>query len=624
MTIESPTPPACAALLLAIPFALCLGADLARRATRDRDTRRVVAPGAAFAVWLLAVYAVARAGRAFLPGLVGGTLLCTLLGAPHAFRLVRDAARGRSWLPRSRRHAPVLIFVALCILAIFPTLLRHFHDELIPGGHLSIVAQLENGAFPPRFAIFPSFELNYHYGFDVAAAALAILLRLSPAAAIDATTVLALVYTAVLGCHLGRQLGGARYGLLAGLFVLFGGGMHLGCADPDAPLGHRMLGFCSVDGLWLNPPLGSYFFQHPFAAGIPLFLAVIALVSDRRSGPSAGRYVLFGVLFAALAHCQIVLFACGAASFVVAESLLPGHLAVRRAGRALLAVALALAVAASLGGFFAPASFRAGPSLASHLGVTGTLGGTLVWHARSYGMLLPAGLAGLSFTRRARLFLGLVIVGCLLVPNVVYYVHSWDIVKFTTVGQLALAVSAGCLFPRLLARGTEPPAVRHAVVGVATLLALSLIVWSASFHAAQWLGTPARTGYTSFDGDLTPLTGSDATVADRLRRLVPPGDSVYRRRGPSTAYGQSAGLSIVWLDEMPAFGFDPSLLQSRSDLLQEMPPDAAAWSRETVRWFVLDAWDEALNEHADRWIRDGQAELVLEHGELRVVHLRIP
>lgn len=614
MTIESPTPAACAALLLAIPLVACLGAGLARSATTDRDTRRVLAPAAAFAAWLLAVYAVARSCRSFLPGLAGGTLLCALLGVPHARRLIRE---GVPRITGGRRLAVFAAFAGLCVLAIFPTLRRHFHDELIPGGHLTTVAQLENGVFPPRFAVFPQFEFNYHYGFDVVAAALATTLRLSPSGAIDTTTVLALIYTAALGCHLGRKLGGARYGLLTALLVLFGGGVHLGCTEPGAPLGHRLFGFCAIEGLWINPPLGSYFFQHPFAVGIPMFLAVLSLLADDSAGPSAPRYALFGVLFAALAHCQIVLFACSTASFLVAESRHPGRLDPRRAAGALFALALACAAAIPLGGFFAPAAYRQGPSWIPHLGITASLSGTLLWHARSYGALLPVGLAGLLHARRQRLFLGLMIAGCLLVPNVVYFAYSWDIVKFTTVGELALAVSAGCLLPRLLSRD-RPPAARYALGGLAAAAVVAMTLWSASFHATQWLRIPT---HTSFDHGLAPMSGPDAFVASRLRRLVPPGDSVYRKRERSKAYGQRAGLPVVWLDEAPAFGFASSLFRARTELLRVLPADAAAWSRETIRWFVLDRSDEALNEHAERWVREGKAEVVLEHRGLRVVHL---
>jgi hypothetical protein len=614
---EDPTPPACAALLLLLPLVACAGLDLARRASADRETRAVVAPAAGFAAWLLCVYAIARLSRSFLPGLVGGTAACALLGVPHAWRLLRGQQGGAL---RGLARAPDLLFAALATLAIYPAVRCYFHDELLAGGHLSIAAQLENGHFPPRFVIFPQFELNYHYGFDVTAAALSAVLRLSPAGGVDAVTVLAWAYTALLGCHLGRRLCGARHGILAGVLVLAAGGIHLACPPPDAPLGHHMIGYCQVDGLFVNPPLGSYFFQHPFAAGIPLFLAALALLADRESGALRGRYALFALLFAALSECQIVLFATGLASFVAAESVANRKLDARRAAGALVAAGAALGVARALGGFFAPAPYRGGgATLLLHPGVTDSLIGTIEWHARSYGLLLPAGLAGLWLLRRERLFLGLVIAGCLLVPNVLRYAHTWDIVKFTTVGCLALAVTSAAAIQRLLAdRARRPGPARLAIMALATALFVPLVAWSATFHAAAWLRTPD----TSFDRAPAQLGAADLAVLARLRRAVPAGDAVYRSRHTSVTYAQITGLSVAWPDEVGGSGFSPQIVAARRRLLKNLPADADAWDRETVRWLVLDPADGVLREHADRWVAEGRAEIVMEEGDLRVVHLR--
>lgn len=617
MNIADPTPAACAALLLAMPLCACAGADLAGRASSDRETRRIVTPAAAFALWLLCVCGIARAARSFLPGLIGGTLLCALLGVPYAVRAFR--AR-RLDDPGASLRLPVVIFVALSTLAIFAAVRRYFHDEVILGGHISTVAQLENGYFPPRFQIFPQFEFTYHYGFDVAAAALAIMLRLPPTGGIDSATVLAWIYTGLLGCHLGRKLGGARHGILTGLLVLFGGGLHLGCQSHPGPLGERLTGVCTIDGLWVNPPLSSYFFQHPFGVGIPLFLAILALLADRASGPLRARYALFAVLFAALSQSQIVLFACSSASFLAAESLERPRLGPRRALSALAALIVALAAARYLGGFFAPARHQSGAMLLSHLGITSTALGTLKWHARSYGLLLPVGFAGLFLARGQRLFLALMVFGCLLVPNVVFYAHTWDIVKFTTAGELTLAVAAGCALSRFLSGVQELPfAERGARIALAAALVLPMIAWSATFHAAMWLEVP----YTHFDWRPYPMSDADIIVAGRLRRLVPVGESVYRQREPSRGYGSLTGLPIVWADGMlEAFGFSNDNIRMRRLLLETMPPDTDAWSRQGIRWFVIDASERLLRSHAERWVAEGKAEIVFEVDRLRVVHLK--
>ncbi|MFT3770487.1 MAG: hypothetical protein QM820_34090 [Minicystis sp.] len=609
VNVPPPTPLACVALAAALPLVLPAGAWLAARASVDRDTRAVLAPGAGAALWLLAVSAIARAAHHFVTGLVWGTLAVAILGAWQA----------RAWLHDRRANAPRWpnrLVALLAVIAILPAVRCYFHDELTIGGHLSIVAQIQNGAFPPHLATFPQFELDYHDGFDIVAAALGVVLRLPLAWAIDLTTVLAVAYTFFLGAHLGRVLGGARTGTITGLLVLFGGGVHLFCTGPGAPLGHRLIGLCKVDEVWINPPLGSYFFQHPFGAGIPLFLAILVLLADRDAGARPGRYALFAVLLAALSQCQTVLFACGIASFVAAESLPRGRLDLRRAASGITSALVAVAVARMLGGFFAATPYRDGSSLELHLGIGSSLAGTLLWNARTYGVLLPLGIAGVYYARRERLFLALVIGGALLVPNVLRYKYSWDIVKFATVAELALSLGTGVFLTRVLA---SRRLVKPARVAIASGLAAAAMAWSATFHAAAWLAVPS----TSFDHAPVPIGDADAAVIAYLRRAVRPDESVYRARGMAKAYDQWGGLSTPWPEEMIAsFGVAPRLMDPRKRLLRALPPNAAEWARERITWFVLEKRDQQLRTYADRWVQEGLADMVMDQGGLHVVHLR--
>jgi hypothetical protein len=611
VNVPPPTPLACVALAAALPLVPVAGAWIAARATRDRATQALMAPVAGVALWLVSIIVLARLAHAFVPGVVGGTLLVAALGAAH----------GRAWLraPRARLaglRRPGLLFAAAAVLAIVPAVRAHFHDELLVGGHMSLVAQLENGVFPLRFATFPQFELPYHVGFDVLAAALGVIFRLPTALAIDAVTLLSFVAVLLLAGRLGRVLGGARAGLLTSLLALFGGGVHLLCPAPGAPLGHHLIGYCEVDHVWLNPPLGSYLFQHPFNAGIPLFLAVILLLADRASGPRPARYALFGLLFLALSQCQMVLFACGLGAFLVAEPLPRGRLDRRRALGALAAALLAVAAALPLGGFFAAQPYRDGPSLELHLGIATTLAGTLAWHARSYGLLLPLGLLGLWHARRERLFLALLVGGALLVPNVVRYKHTWDIVKFATVATLALALCTGVLFTRLLRAGKGPRPLRVALVAV---LAAGCVAWSATFHAAAWLHTPK----TSFEHAPEPIDADDAVVIAHLRRVVGADEGVYRSLEKAKAYNQWGGLATPFPEEVVRFfGFSPRLVQPRKRLLSVLPPSVGEWTREGIVWLVLSPNDVRLRAYARTWVKDGAAEIALEQGDLRLVHLR--
>ncbi|APR78937.1 Hypothetical protein A7982_04284 [Minicystis rosea] len=606
------TPLACVALAAAIPLVPAAGAWLVARAGVGRDTRAILAPGAGVSLWLVAVIAMARAAHHFVTGLVVGTVAVAALGAWQARAWIRDG-----FAAGARRRSNLLV-AAIALVAVVPAVRCYFHDELTIGGHLSIVAQLENGAFPPRLATFPQFELDYHDGFDVIAAAFGVVLRVPAALAIDLTTLLAVAYTFFLGAHLGRVLGGARTGALTGLLALFGGGVHLLCPKPGAPLGHHLIGYCEIDHVWINPPLGSYFFQHPFGAGIPLFLAVLVLLAERRSVAHPGRYALFAVLLAALSQSQTVLFACALPSFVVAESVRRAKLDPRRAAGAVAAGVASVALARVLGGFFAATPYREGSGLELHLGIGSSLAGTLLWNARTYGVLLPLGLAGLYFARRERLFLALVIGGSVLVPNALRFRYSWDIVKFATVAELALALCTGVVLTRIGEARSASRAGRGIVVA---LLAGAAMGWSATFHAAAWLAVPQ----TSFDHRPDAIDEVDAAVIGYLRHAVRPEEGVYRALGKAKAYDQWGGLSTPWPEEMAAgFGVAPRLLKSRQQLLKVLPASAAEWAREGIVWLVLDKVDkreQRLRAHADKWVRDGEADVALERGSLRVVHL---
>lgn len=67
-------------LLSLLPLVWRAGLGLARRATRDERLARFLAPGAALALWAVAVHAIGLARHSFYLGLFLGTLLCAGLG----------------------------------------------------------------------------------------------------------------------------------------------------------------------------------------------------------------------------------------------------------------------------------------------------------------------------------------------------------------------------------------------------------------------------------------------------------------------------------------------------------------------------------------------------------------
>src|SRR5262249_38915095 len=116
---------------------------------------------------------------------------------------------------------------------------------------------------------------------------------------------------------------------------------------------YRLLGLVRAGGALANPPLVSYFFQHPWTLGVPIAFATLALALDPRAGQPAWRAGALFLLFSALALSQIVLFSALLSTVTLVQSAL--HL--RRATRESLAwiagAAVTLVIAARLGGFFA-------------------------------------------------------------------------------------------------------------------------------------------------------------------------------------------------------------------------------------------------------------------------------
>lgn len=613
--VTLPSSPALVGLVLALPFIPYAGAWLTSRAVADPEGRRVLAPGVGVASWLVTTEAVARIVHDFITGLVIGTIAIALVGLWY----VRNCLTRRVPLvPRAIRHKMDLVFMVGTFIVIVPAVGRYAHDELFRTGHLALVSQFENGTFPPRFSQFAELEFPYHYGFDLIAAAWGTILRLSASRAIDVTTTLAWFYTAWLGCYLGRKLCGARRGTIAGLLVLFGGGIHLFCTSPKASLGHKLMGVCNVDGIWANPPLGSYFFQHPFGLGIPFFLTILSLLADRAAGANRARYVVFAILFLALSQSQFVLFVCGSTAFVVAESFHRRRRDFRRVAGAIGSVLFAWIGAIFLGGFLTDTGPRQKIALVFHLGATNHLWDTLIWTARTYGILLPIGLAGLFRLRREKLFVALVASGAFLVPNLVRYRFTWDIVKFATVAELALALSTAAFCIHMLERYRSGKLGPIFSKTLASIIVIGGIGWSISFHAAAWLRVPD----TCFDAAPATYRADDAAVISYLRRHVKPGESVYRSYLISSAYSQWGGLSTPWPDEAESFGFAPQITRARRRFLKTLPPDAPTYAAHRIVWFVLDSSDTRLRKHGHQWVQDGLADIVLQQGDLLVLRFR--
>lgn len=677
MQVSNPIPLSFAFFSLLLPGVLVLAWALARGALGDRQSARVVTPGLALAVWLGLMHAVSYMSGSFLTGLKASTTTLGLCGyamiafclcqrgkifpqtlrndsvsacstTPQPFRFraltlrlwsgqvvnkgpgqpepsVCEAERFRSLHGASARKSgdgraswlyhllpPLLATVLIAPMALGWA----FHDEMFFTGHMSIASQILNDAYPPHHLTFPAVELRYHYGFSLLCAALSAVVRLPVESAIDISTLALWFYSWCLLRLLGDRLIAQGWGNVAAAVVLFGGGMEFFSAPEDAPFVWNLLGLGIIDSAILNPPVVSYFFQHPWTVGLPIGLCLIALAEREAVGTSAGSHsraslaIAVFFLVQSLAICQAVLFASLGAAVLAARRL--------KDGWALpVAILLAGAVSFKLGGMFAPYPGEAGSELVTRVGVAETLTGTLLWHVQTFGFMIPFGIAGFFLLKR-RLLFGLLLVGSLCVFNLLRHVHSWDIVKFAVLSSIVLSF-IGTATLRHIWNWARSTLLKWVVTALAfTALTAGGIAFPVVF-ALDLPGIPE----TLYHRSSQTLSVDDVKAVEWLRSHVSQGELVYRRFPMASGYAQSGGLPQVWVDRMAErHGFSPTRIRRRLALLHTLPDQAESYLAEGIRWFVLDPDDLVLNRHAARWIAAGQAEVTAMFGHLTILRLR--
>lgn len=640
--MPNPLPTGYVLLLLATPGVLLFGSWATRRASDDRTVQWITAPMVGIATWLLLVHATGRSWGSFGSGLVLGSLPLSALGWALFLRdrgragagtaippaasedvLASPPTLGRPGSREGRRTAVAMGVSALFAMALIApmTLGWAFHDELPFTGHMSIVAQLQNDVYPPRHLTFPELELRYHYGYNLLVAMVTALVRLPLDRALDVVTLAMWGYTWCLLWVLGERVIGRGAGWITAVMVSFGGGLPFFAVARGSPLLFTFLGVASRDGVSLNRPTISYFFQHPWTVGLPLAVSILLLWSEPRRSRSA--YWLVGWLLIALFLCQYVLFLSLLAALAVAD---PFRRAASRGWRpwrqlrrrwksfvAFPALALgAFLVTRFLGGFALPPPDHLA-ELRLDLGVARTAAGSLLWHAETFGLLLPLGIAGLWRLGRLRVVSVFLVAGSLLIINSVRYAHSEDIAKFATVAGITLSLGSSALLWGWWTRGG----------GVRRWSSLALL---AAASAAGLLFAAAFV----FDVEGTELVVKapvelhveDRAVLAWLREHAGPEDVVYREPFPGLGYAQWGGVPQAWLDGMVTrHGFSPARVERRSELLTTPPHGPEPYLRQNVRWFVVGDGDGELEGIAAAWVRDGRAEVVFTTPHLRLVHL---
>ncbi len=594
-------------LVLLLPLLWRAGRALVQLATRDVRLSLVTAPGVALALWLLAIHASGLLAHSFYVGLYAGTVGVAALGLWSLRRTLpaEPPARGES-------HTSTWMWlgslVAAC--ALVGPVMWSKHDECLIVGHVSIPTEMENGIYPPRHLTFPNYELRYHYGIDLAVATVSSLLgRLSVPWTVHALAVVLFGYSFALYWQLGERLvGGRAAGPVTAACVMFAGGGPIffgragnGTAFWDSV---RIRG-----GTWITPPMISNFLQHPWSLGLPLF-AILLLIWARQGPalPSRWGWAILGVLATVLSLAQTTLFVCIVPSFVALGTLDGRRPSAARFVR-YAAWALAVLVAARLlHGFLAPTPEPAEGRIGFHpfWGET-TPREFFLWHLEGFGALLPLGVAGLFFLRQQRLLLGLLAAGGLLVRDLFKYWPGWNIVKFSVVSELALAILAAVVVSTALSRRRWWP------LGVAGLLACTFV--SLAFSWDLTVRSPGRSCLARV------ASPADDDAIRFLRPRMAAGEAVFRSEN-ADAYAELGGLpQQSWDWGVKSFGFSDSLYTARQHLIDH-PDGLDDFEKQGFRWLVLSPRDTAALVAAQRWAGDGRAELVAEFPPLAVYHLR--
>lgn len=598
-----------------LPAVWLFGLFVARRVVRGARFVLLVSPGLALAPWLLGVHLAGKLTGSFAAGLWIATALVAGAGlALH--RGAWKAALGEA--RRTLARTPIFIWASavLVSLLVAPSIYQWvFHDEVLAFGHMSLVSQIENGSYPPVNPVFPAGELHYHYAFDTFTAVLGRLTHLPADRAIDVASSLLWLYSWCLLVGIGERFVAPRAGVLTAALVTFGGGLPLLCPGVLTRT-DRMLGQCQVDEVSLNPPVASYFHQHPWAIGLCFSFLALLLYSERRTRPGVWRYAALSVVLGMLSFSEFIAFLCLAPSLAVAECVDRWSVARQRILWVLMTAAAVAGIARLCGGFLSSAPEASGVHFLLRPLVASTLTGTLRWHWLTFGLLLPLGALGLPFLRRGRVVVLLLFLGSLSVLNLFHLTTSWDIVKFGVITAVSSAIAAAALCARLAA--ARP---RWLTLPLAAALALVCTSAGALFHYAL-LVHGDEVGEGNFPRRKIPLSADDQAALAWLSAHVRPHDLVYRSLNESIAYAQHRGLLSAWAKpegHQRAHGYSQARINRRNRLLTSPPGAIQPFRDEGVWWLVLDPSERVLQQRADAWEAQGDARTEARFGALRVV-----
>jgi hypothetical protein len=633
--VINPQPAWLSILVLALPGIILAACAANQTIFGSFKQPRSTIPAMSLVIAIVPAHLMALGFGSLSYGLVVAWTPISLAGLAWGMRHRRDL-RGMVMLDKSdwgRLGATVLATAPI----IGPTLFRNFWDEEFIGAHHAIIAHLQNGAYPPRYLYAPWLPLRYHYAFDVAAAIITGIFRIRPDHAIDVLTLTLWPCTFLLLWRVGSCIGGRRAGPFVAFSVCFAGTLPLWCSgNNNAPLltviAEHVLGECMIGSEAINHPFISYFFQHPWSLGVPVFaLIVLQWSAFRKQQFHAVRPILLLASLALLSLAELALLITTVVAMGLVELWRLAHNRDRRAAYILLLLAGSLPAAKLMGGFLVsgayPSSggfFGTGIVLRDFSSFTAVVK-QLLWNVESFGPVLLLGLVGLAFVKQKQLFLATLAVIGLGIANLLRYKYTWDIAKFGSVSFIALALASGVALVEMRKRAGTVPRKLGFVAVVLVLVSQGIAFPLVNMRITSYSQGAANSIRPYFS--LTfPIDRDEAAAVSYLRTHMDRSDIVFRNKSESWPYAVVGGLPYFLSFSSDSgrndqYGLGEDIFFARADLQRISDDWVTRLSREHVNWIVSDTGETELNAVLDRARSDGTVSTAIQFCQIMINRL---
>jgi hypothetical protein len=301
----------------------------------------------------------------------------------------------------------------------------------------------------------------------------------------------------------------------------------------------------------------------------------------------------------------------------------------------LLGLGVSLLMAKWLGGFFligpfppVGAQFSAGLQVRDFAAPDAILG-QIQWNLASFGALLILGSIGLFRVRCDKAFLTILVALALGIVNVLRYQYTWDIVKFGTVGFIALAIGAGVALSDLWGWGGN--------WGRRTgCLLITALLWQGFLYPFDQLSAYSPESRPPFSVQMIrpylsfsyPVDPDNARAVSFLRTHMGASEIAYRRIEKSEPYAIWGGLptqaSVYPADsgnnDQYGLGADKFGARVRLAAITENWLDRL--TAEHISWVVTDPDDVEINATLERAESKARVTLARQFGNVRVFRIK--